>query len=156
MSIPCDLHERSTTIAERAPGTTIRNLHAEVGQRGDPLGRQQGIDELEQGVSAERESAVQGGAKGAEVLEVMSGHTTQRARRPHRWPTRPTTAPPLKCVSSLPFKASRSLLAPGHCRTTLSLNSRQRTRSRPIARLFSLGDQGTGFINDWGCSGVWR
>jgi hypothetical protein len=81
-------------IVEAAPATAVCRLHAEVGQRSHRLGCQQGINELEQGIAATTEAAVQGGAKGAQGLEVMSGHAAQPARTPRRWPPRPSTAPP--------------------------------------------------------------
>ena len=73
-------------IVEAAPAAAVCGLQAEVGQRGDRLGRQQGIDQLEQGVGAAREAAVQGGAEGAEGREVMSGHAAQLARTTGRRP----------------------------------------------------------------------
>src|SRR5215216_817895 len=101
-------------IVEAAPAAAVRRLQAEVGQRADRLGGQQGIAEFEQGVSAAREAAVQVGTKGAEGREVISGHSAQRARRPRRWPTRPTTAPPwVKSQAGNPFQkwASAEALA---------------------------------------------
>ena len=80
-------------IVQTAPPAAVCRLEAQVRERGHRTSRQEGIDQLEQGVGASRVAAVQVGAKGAEGREVMSGHTAQRARRPRRWPTRSTTAP---------------------------------------------------------------
>ena len=71
-------------IVEAAPAAAVRGLQAEVGQRGDRIGRQQGIAQLEQGIGAAIEAAMQGGAEGAQGREVMSGHAAaacQKARR---------------------------------------------------------------------------
>jgi hypothetical protein len=58
----------------------VHRLQAEVRQRGDRLGRQEGIAQLEQTISAALEAPMQVGAKRAESCEVMSGHAPQLAK----------------------------------------------------------------------------
>jgi hypothetical protein len=70
---------------EAAPAAAICGLQAELGQRRDRLGRQQRVNKLEEGIAASTEPAVQGGAKGAQGLEIMSGYTAQGARTSRRW-----------------------------------------------------------------------
>jgi hypothetical protein len=72
----------------------MRGLQAQVRQRGDRLGRQEGIDQLEQSISAAVEAPMQVDAKRAERCEIMSGHTAQPARKTGRWPPRPQASLP--------------------------------------------------------------
>ena len=46
---------------------------------------QQRVNKLDEGIAASTEAAVQGGAKGAQGLEILSGHTAQGARTSRRW-----------------------------------------------------------------------
>ena len=72
-------------IIEAAPAASLCSLQTEVGQRRDRLGRQQRVNKLEEGIAASTEAAVQGGAKGAQGLEIMSGYTAQGTRTSRRW-----------------------------------------------------------------------
>jgi hypothetical protein len=45
-------------IVKAAPAAAMSRLQAEVGQRGNHLGRQQGIDELAQTIGATEEATV--------------------------------------------------------------------------------------------------
>jgi len=67
----------------------MRSLQAQVRQRGDRLGRQEGITQLEQSISAAVKAPVQVSAKRAESGEVRSEHATQLARMTRRWPPYP-------------------------------------------------------------------
>jgi hypothetical protein len=58
----------------------MRSLQAQVRQRSDRLGRQEGIAQLEQCISAAVKAPVQVGAKCAQRCEVRSGHAAQLAR----------------------------------------------------------------------------
>ena len=62
-------------LGEAAPAAPIAGLETEVGQRGDRIARQQGIAQLEEGIGAVLEARMQRGAEGAQVREVMCGHS---------------------------------------------------------------------------------
>src|SRR5687767_10033970 len=57
---------RGQGIVEAAPPTTMRWLQAEMGQRADRLGRQQGVDKLAQGIGPAIAAGMQGSSEGAE------------------------------------------------------------------------------------------
>ena len=81
-------------VIEAAPAAAVRGLQAEVGQRGDRLGRQQGIDQLEQGVGTALEAAVEVSAEGAEGREVISGHARPACQNDRQMAN--AAAPPLR------------------------------------------------------------
>jgi hypothetical protein len=81
-------------VVQAAPPAAVCRLQAQVWQRGDRTSRQEGIDQLKQGVGASPEAAMETSAKGTESCEVMGGHGAQLARMAGRWPTQPTTTPP--------------------------------------------------------------
>jgi hypothetical protein len=81
-------------VVEAPPPTAMRGEQAHVRQRGDRLRRQQRIGQLEQGIGTAMEAVMQGGAEGAEQLQIVGEQALQLARMSGTWPTRPPFAPP--------------------------------------------------------------